>query len=264
MPTASQLPWRPGPQLSSPDIAAAVIGHRGAAARAPENTLAGLALARKLGCRWVEFDVRLSRDGVPVLLHDETLERTTSGRGRLCDFDAAELQTLDAGSWFAASFAGERIPTLAQAVALLVELGLGANVEIKACAGREAEAGERVARELQHLWPADRPPPLLSSFSEAALAAAMRAAPDIPRGLLRERLGADWRLRMTALGCVTLHLNHRWVSRHQLAALRDAGVPVLLYTVNEPERATELLEAGAAAVFSDVPDLIFAALGCVQ
>lgn len=237
-----------------------VIAHRGASARAPENTLAALREAARCGCRWVEFDVKLSRDGVPFVIHDDRLERTTNGRGRVRDLDAQALAKLDAGGWFDPRFAGERIPTLAEALSLLVELGLCANIEIKPCVGREQETAERVIAEVRRVWPNDQPPPLFSSFSRTALLTAKRLAPEIPRGLLREAPGSDWAAEMQALGCRTLHLDHTQLDLGHLRRLRDAGVPVLLYTVNDPERARILLEAGASAIFTDVPDLVLAAL----
>jgi glycerophosphoryl diester phosphodiesterase len=255
-------PWRPGERPALPGLPR-VIGHRGAAARAPENTLAGIRKARELGAAWVEFDVMLTRDGVPVLIHDETLGRTTSGRGRVADRTLAELRELDAGRWFAPSFAGERVPTLEEAVALLLELGLGANVEVKPSAGHEAATGEATTGLLARLWPPDGPGLLVSSFSRASLAAAAGAAPGIPRGLLAGRLPADWPAALTGLGCATLHLGQRWLRAAQLELLRGQGVPVLAYTVNRAARARDLLDGGrgVAAVFTDVPDTLLAALG---
>ena len=98
-----------------------MIGHRGVAGCAPENTLAGLRKASELKCRWVEFDVRLTADGQLILLHDERLERTTNGRGKAALLSLAMVQRYDAGRRFGASFRGERVPTLAEAVALLSE-----------------------------------------------------------------------------------------------------------------------------------------------
>ena len=122
-----------------------VIGHRGAAACAPENTLAGLRKALELGCLWVEFDVRLTADGHLILLHDDGLARTTDGRGSAAKSLLAALRRHDAGAWFGRCFKGEPVPTLAEAVALLGELGIGANVELKAVDGREAETGAGAA-----------------------------------------------------------------------------------------------------------------------
>ncbi len=148
-------PWRRGVSDPLPGLAQ-VIGHRGAAARAPENTLAGLRKAHELGAGWVEFDVMLSSDGVPILIHDETLERTTSGSGRVDRHSAAEIQALDAGSWFDPAFRDERVPTLSEAVAVLLELNLGANVEIKPSTGYAQRTGEVVAALLQRTWPPGR------------------------------------------------------------------------------------------------------------
>jgi glycerophosphoryl diester phosphodiesterase len=175
------------------------------------------------------------------------------------DRDLAEIRSLDAGAWFAPAFAGERMPTLEEAIALLLELGLHANVEIKPATGHEAATGEVVAAMLKHLWPTDGPRLLLSSFERDSLAAARRVAPAIPRGLLAEELPHDWVLQ--ALACATLHLGHTGVSLASLHLLAERGVPVLLYTVNTVARARELLGTGASAVFTDVPDTLLAGLG---
>lgn len=248
-------PWCQGVPSALPGISS-VIGHRGAAARAPENTLAGLRMAKALGADWVEFDVMLSSDGVPILIHDETLQRTTTGRGRVARHTAAEIARLDAGAWFGPAFTGERVPTLTEAVSLLLELGLNANVEIKPSTGEAESTGEVVAGALRQLWPKDGPRLLLSSFESRSLQAARRAAEEIPRGYLAVRLPSDWADKMQALACATLHLDHRRLSLARLGELAAAAVPVLLYTVNEERRARELLAAGATAVITDAPDLL--------
>lgn len=252
-------PWSPGIFVATPGLAA-VVGHRGAAARAPENTLAGLRKAHELGARWVEFDVMLTGDDVPVLIHDETLDRTTSGQGPVPVHDLASIRALDAGSWFGPAFAGERVPTLEEAVALLLELGLAANVEIKPAEGHEARTGEAVAAFLRDRWPADGPKLLLSSFAREALVAAKAAAPQLPRGLLAEAPPDDWAEAMQELACATLHLSHGDTPEDSLKHLVEAGVPVLLYTVNDPARATALLAAGARSIITDEPDAVLAAL----
>jgi glycerophosphoryl diester phosphodiesterase len=253
-------PWSPGQKAHLPELAA-VIGHRGAAGRAPENTLAGLRQAHQLGAGWVEFDVMLSRDSVPILIHDETLLRTTDGRGRVPRHTAAELRQLDAGAWFAPQFAGERVPTLDEAVALLLELGLHANVEIKPATGHEIATAAVVGEALLRLWPRRGPRLLLSSFERAAVAVVQRLAPDLPRGLLAGALPGDWVAALQDLGCATLHLDQSRVTPATLRMLAAEGVPVLLYTVNDAGRARELLDAGAVAVFTDLPDVLIAGLG---
>jgi len=231
-----------------------VIGHRGAAAYAPENTLAGLRKAKALGCRWVEFDVQLTVDGRPVLLHDNRLKRTTSGRGRVSALSLAEIRRLDAGNWFHSSFAGERVPTLEEALVLLGELDLGANVELKAERGKEAATGAVVAEVLARTWPTDSAHLLISSFQRGALAAARDRAPHIARGILFRRIPKNWRNVAAGLGCVTIHADQQWLRPAVLFEINRAGYPLLAYTVNDPERAKTLFDFGVKSVFSDVPD----------
>jgi glycerophosphoryl diester phosphodiesterase len=236
-----------------------VIGHRGAAAYAPENTLASLGAAADAGAAWVEFDVRLSRDGRVVLFHDDRLERTTDGGGRLADWDLADLKRLDAGGWFASRFRGERIPTLEEAVAALAALGLGANVEIKADPGREAETARATTAILERCWPAGLlPAPLLSSFLPAALAAAQVAAPALARALLVEGIPGDWNRRLDALGCGALHCSAKRFGGAAALEILGSGRPVRCYTVNDRRTARRLLAAGVESVFSDRPRLLTA------
>lgn len=230
-----------------------VIGHRGAAALAPENTLASFALAARQGAAMVEFDVRLTADGVPVVFHDDELSRTTDGRGRVAATSLAALKGLDAGGWFSAAFAGERVPTLAEVLELCLVSGMAVNMEIKPHAGAEAETAERALDLAGRIWPTDRPPPLISSFRVAALARAAEVAPHWPRGLLVERVPADWRARAEALGCVAIHAAHRGLSARRVADMAREGLAVLAYTVNDPDRAKALWNWGVDAVFSDCP-----------
>jgi glycerophosphoryl diester phosphodiesterase len=237
-----------------------VIGHRGAAAAAPENTLAGLRVAHDQGARWVEFDVRLAGDGTPILLHDDRVDRTSDGKGEAAGLSLEALRRFDFGAWFGAGFAGERIATFADTIAFLGELGMGANVEIKPAPGGEAATARATVTMLRRLWPGHLPAPLLSSFAPAALAAAKEAAPEITRGHLFGRLPGDWRAQAEALGCVTIHCDQRHLDRAQAQAVIAAGYPLLVYTVNDPRRARDILAWGASSVFSDAPDRILAGL----
>ncbi len=232
-----------------------LIAHRGGGVLAPENTLAGLRMAAHQGYRAVEFDVMLSADGVPVLIHDETLERTTNGRGRVDATPYRELARLDAGGWKEARFAGEPLPAFEAAAALCRSLGLWANVEIKPSAGREVETGRTVAEAACRHWQGS-PPPLLSSFSPEALEAARAAAPGLPRGLLFDAPPAGWPDTLRRLDGFSLHCNHRHYSADLLAATRQAGVPLLLYTVNEAAAAAHFLRQGVAALFTDRIDCL--------
>ncbi len=232
-----------------------LIAHRCGGALAPENTLAGLRAAAGLGYRGVEFDVMLTADGTPVLMHDETLERTTDGRGRVAETSDAELARLDAGSRHGAQFAGEPVPSFGDAAELCQALGLWANVEIKPSRGQAAETGRKVALEARELW-SGLTPPLLSSFSVEALEAARAAAPELPRGLLIVAPPADWQAICRRLECVSLHCSRRHFSPQLLAEAQAAGLPLLLYTVNDAEDAGHLLRQGVAALFTDRIDLL--------
>ncbi len=233
-----------------------LIGHRGGGTLAPENTLAGLRLAQRYGYAGVEFDVMLSGDGTPVLIHDDTLERTTNGRGAVADRSDAELARLDAGSWHSPAYAGEPLPTFAQAGELCRELGLWANVEIKPAPGHEAETGRRTALLARELWQGAELAPLLSSFSPVALAAAAQVAPDLPRGLLYRRAPDTWHADVLRLGCFSLHCNYRHVTPRLVHEAVRYGVPLVCYTVNDPEEARRLLGLGVAAVITDRLDLL--------
>lgn len=225
-----------------------LIAHRCGGAMAPENTLAGLRAAAARGFRAVEFDVMLSADGTPVLIHDETLERTTNGAGWVCATPDSVLRRLDAGG-------GEPVPTLAEALALCRCLGLMANVEIKPAAGFEALTGTVAARCVAERWGDAADSPLLSSFSPLALDAARRVAPALPRGLLFDRPPPDWVERLAALEAATLNCAAGELSDAVLLEAAARGVPVLCYTVNDAALAERLFARGVAAVFTDRLDL---------
>lgn len=233
-----------------------VIAHRGGGQLAPENTLAGLAIARNLGFRGVEFDVKLSADATPVLMHDDTLERTTDGHGAVAETSYKAMSALDAGGWFGNEFCGEPVPAFAAASALCLQTGLWANVEIKPSPGRERETGEVVARMARLLWQGAALPPLLSSFSAVALEAAAVEAPELPRALLVAALPENWPGLLDRLQCVAMHVEHRHLDRATIKAIHDTGRGVLAYTVNDSERALDLLEWQVDALVTDQLDAI--------
>ena len=228
------------------------FAHRGGGACAPENTLAGIALAARLGYRGVEFDVMLSQDGVPLLIHDETLARTTDGSGEVGQTSLAHLRSLDAGSRFHPAYAGTAIPTLAEALALCARLGLIANVEIKPAAGQAVPTGAAVGRLLAGCG---AEAVLLSSFAAEALAAARREAPQLPRALLFEAVPEDWHRRLADLDALALHCAAERMTPPLAADLAAAGRPWACYTVNRPAQAEQLFALGAAALFTDRLDL---------
>ncbi len=228
-----------------------LIGHRGARMTAPENTLSGIRQAHVEGATWVEFDVKLTADGVPVLIHDETVDRTTDGSGAVADMSLARIKQLDAGTPFDAAFAGERVPTLVDALALMASLGMGFNLEVKPCPGRERETALVALDTVRKHWTG--PTPIFSSFKAASLAAVRDAGPEMPRGYLAEALGPDWLAEARTLGCRFAHPGHRHLTREQVAAAKAAGFPVLAWTVNDAARGRELLSWGVDSLITDCP-----------
>jgi glycerophosphoryl diester phosphodiesterase len=245
-----------------------VLAHRGAGTLAPENTLAAIRHGHRLGFRAIEIDARLTADGVPVVIHDRTLERTTDGHGAVADTVLADIERLDAGRWFGAQFAGEPVPTLAATVALCRAQGIWMNLEIKRATGQIARIGEVVARTTAQLYGdllrrgGDRAEnvvaqaPLLSSFGRDALLAARAAAPDLPRAYLVDDVMPNWQAELEELGCVSLHTDHETLTPEKARAVKQAGYWLFCYTVDDPERAREIFGWGVDALCTDRIDLI--------
>jgi len=236
-----------------------IVAHRGGGKLAPENTLGAIRLGAEMGFRGVEFDVMLAGCGTPVLMHDETLKRTTNGRGEVAHTPYAGLAQLDAGGWHSRRFRGERVPRFDDAARLCRELHLWANVEIKPAAGYERRTGEAVARAARALWQGAPLQPVLSSFSSVALAAARHAAPELPRGLLVGRIPPHWRELMQDLDCVALHCNYRALNKRLAAQIHAAGYAVLAWTVNERRSARKLFGWGVNCLVTDALERVGAA-----
>ena len=226
-----------------------IVAHRGGGALAPENTLGAIRHGASLGFKGVEFDVMLAGDGTPVLIHDESLERTTDGRGEVPQMTYPEISRFRTEK-------GESIPKFEQAGQLCRELGVWANVEIKPAKGHERATGEAVAPLARELWRGAALPPVLSSFSTGALEAARGAAPELPRGYLVDKVPEDWRDTMHRLGCVALHCNYKSLTEKLAAEIHGAGFAILLWTVNEPEIARQMFALGADCLVTDALDRI--------
>lgn len=233
-----------------------VIGHRGAKAYAPENTLASIHTAADMGIEWVELDVKLTRDGEPIIMHDETLERTTNGIGNVADMKLEDIRELDAGSWYAESFAGEKIPTLEDALDVILSRGLGLNLEIKPCPGREVETAENALDVLTRIWPDESAPPLISSFQLVSLETALDMIPSYPRGMLMDEHQDNWQEMMEYLEASTLNIDGRKLTQELMDDYLECRKPILCYTINDPILAKRLIQWGVDGVFSDNPDVI--------
>ena len=230
------------------------IAHRGAGKLAPENTLAAFRLGASLGYRAFECDVKLSRDGEAFLLHDDTLDRTTSGKGSPNDIDWVHIAQLDAGAWHSPSFTAEPLPRLDQIAAFCQANGCALNIEIKPCPGVERLTGEVTAREAARLWAKSAVPPLLSSFKPEALQGARAAAAALPRALLLDRLWDGWAQSAEALGVVAVITNWRVMDRALIDQLHDKGWRALVYTVNDDDVAERLIADGIDGLITDRVD----------
>lgn len=237
-----------------------VVGHRGASAEAPENTLSAFQAAREQGAGAIELDAKLTRDGAAVVMHDDTLDRTTNGHGAVRDHDLAALARLDAGAWFDPRFACEPVPTLEAVLRLCADVGLELNIEIKPCPGRARETAAQVVADIRQTWPADRPRPLLSCFDAEGLAIAQTIAPELPRGFLVDDLDGAWHDTARRFNCVSLHVDHRALDRASVAAIEAAGLAPVAWTVNDPVRAVELVGWGVISIISDRPGAVRKAL----
>jgi glycerophosphoryl diester phosphodiesterase len=243
------------------ELLASVVGHRGSAASAPENTLGSLRLAARQGARMVEFDAKLTADNVVILMHDSLLERTTDGHGAVAGLPWSEIARLDAGSWFGEAWRGERVPTLEQALALLVELDLTANIEIKPCEGREVETGRAIVEVIRNHWPKGRDGLILSSFARQGLAAARDVAPELPRGLLIWEKPADWSAAAKGLACRAIHCGQQHLTPEWAAEIKRLGYDLAVFTVNDPALARQLHGWGADSIITDNPGALRRALG---
>lgn len=243
-----------------------VIAHRGAGRLAPENTLAALRHGAALGQRACECDVRLSADGHPFLLHDDTLARTTGHPGLASARTWAELSLLDAGAWHSPAYAGEPPASLGAVLRFCIAQGHALNLELKPNPGQAEHTGAVVAEWLNRLWPPGLPL-LLSSFEPEALAGARRVGPGWPRALLIDSPAeppterAAWLAhhavpQAQALGCCAVVAHHPLLDEAAIATLHHHHLAALAYTVNAPQRAQQLLAWGLDALITDAVDVL--------
>lgn len=234
-----------------------IIGHRGVAAYAPENTLESIHTAADMGVEWVELDVKLTKDQVPIIFHDDTLERTTNGSGPVAETMFEDLRQLEAGSWFSDRFTGIKIPTLEEAIDVLLERDLGFNLEIKPCPGREKETAEVALDVLSNIWD-DHERLLISSFQHVCLETAQDMAHEWARGLLigGDEMPENWENLAKYLEVETVHIGSRLLTRELVEAVNDEGYAVLTYTVNDSHEARKFQIWGVDTLFSDQPDVI--------
>ncbi|ODT66682.1 MAG: glycerophosphoryl diester phosphodiesterase [Pelagibacterium sp. SCN 63-23] len=232
-----------------------VQAHRGASAVAPENTIAAFRAAAEQGARWVELDVALLADDTLVVIHDDSVDRTTSGKGTLGALTHADVAVLDAGSWFDGTFAGERLPTLADAIKALGELGLSANVEIKQHKHHKSldQLVEAVQADIRKRGP--KTEIMISSFDPEALKAMHRLEPDLEMAMLYGRPPDDWQAQIAAIPATTIHMHYKALSIGLLEETSKRGIKVRAWTCNNPVELVSFWGSGLTGVITDNPQL---------
>jgi len=232
-----------------------IVGHRGAAALAPENTLAGFNKAADVGIHWIEIDTQLTADGIPVIFHDETVDRCTNGSGKLASFTLKELKQLDAGSWFAAAFSNEKIPTLEETLQTCLEKELSINLELKIHHSfQAAPLVENVAAVIKSFgFPFDRL--LLSSFSINALEACQSLLPEIRRGYITKVKSIDYLNEVGQLDLYSVHVDQNVLTREMAKAITDSGYVLNIFTLNDPSKFSAFTQMKVSDMITDDPTL---------
>lgn len=234
-----------------------IFAHRGASSLAPENTIASFAKAAEIGARWFEFDVDVIGDGSLIVIHDDKLQRTTTGKGGYYNLSFSDIRKLDAGKWFSDTYRFERIPEVADVISFANSAHMGMNLEIKPCFGgtelREklienlAVAVDSVAN-IDHF--------IVSSFDHEALARFHAMRPNIKLGWLFDREnqpGPTWQQGADLLECTAIHPDVNGLTPKEVKEMRDAGFDVNAWTVNDVDQAQELASWGVTGVFTDRP-----------
>lgn len=236
-----------------------VIAHRGASAYAPENTHSAFKMAIDMQAEMMELDVSITKDGVPVVIHDVTVDRTTSAKGEVGDFTLAELKKLETGAWFGEEFRGEPFPTLEEALEYTKDR-IAVNIEIKTEAVTDVAEGGVVDKSIQLVKNAGVEHQIIfSSFDYRVMEHLEKLAPELPKAILYEKRQSGKLLpselvkkyRVDAFNCSYKQLSKKW-----LEDLKDHDIPFLVYTVNDPGRMKKVIEMGASGIFSDKPDVL--------
>ncbi len=232
-----------------------VIGHRGCASEAPENTLTGIRKAYELGIVSVEIDVVLTADDQLVIHHDRKVNRCTDGRGEVLSLSLEQLRAFDNGSWFSSAYAGEKIPTLQEALTLIQQLNLKLNLEIKMHRHTPEALVKPVLNELTECWP-NPENIVLSSFDHQAIRLCNQLAPHYAIGHLFESVPKDWQQQVEAVNARSVHVSHKKLTAKQAEAIKAAGFELYVYTVNQIDEAQKFYQMGVDGLFSDQPHML--------
>ncbi|MCG9542776.1 glycerophosphoryl diester phosphodiesterase [Vibrio sp. Isolate33] len=229
-----------------------IVGHRGVAGTHPENTKASIEQAAKLGLKWIEVDIQPTQDDQLVVCHDHTLERCSDGKGRVDEHTLAELRQLDFGSWKSEQFAGEKILTLEELLALVEQYDLSVNLEIKVDSRHQAPHVVDLLHSELIRSNLDTDRVLLSSFSHQVVAEMAHHLPRYRVGVITEQLTQDDLLLIDEVKAFSCHMNYEHVIQSDLDTLSEANIQTWCYTVNDPPRFEFL--SNVDAVFTDFPN----------
>ena len=230
-----------------------VAAHRGVSSLAPENTLSAFRKAAEMGCEWIELDVQLTRDNVPVVIHDKTVQRCTNGTGIVSEMDLVELKSLDAGTWFSEAFCQEQVPTLKESLLLANNYNLNVNIELKIYPEDNVIL---LCEEVIKVITETKTPLsniLFSSFDLEAIKYMHKCQPTIRRGQLWEVLPENVLLHLTEIDAYSAHCDYRYLKEEQAKRLKQKGYKIFCYTANNPEQVRAHKDWGVDLVFSDMP-----------
>ena len=232
-----------------------IAAHRGVSSLAPENTLAAFHKAGEMGCEWIEFDVQLTRDNIPVVIHDRTVKRCTNGSGVISEMDLAELKKLDAGSWFSEAFSNEKIPTLDEVLLLANQYNMSVNIELKIYPEDDVPLlCEQINKVIVNSgFPLSSI--LFSSFDIGAMKYMHTSQPDIRRGQLWEVIPDDALSYLMDIEAYSVHCDHRYLKQDQAEWIKQKDYKICCYTANNPEEVNSHREWGVDLVFSDMPQV---------
>lgn len=233
-----------------------LIAHRGAKNSAPENTLAAINEAARCGAGWVELDVQLTKDGVPVLFHDRSLDRTTNGSGEIQNIDSSSLTSLDAGYWFDVRYKGENVPLLLDALDLCQELNLGVNLEIKAYDTSIHNTVVRTLSVVNEFGSDFEEKILFSSFNTKVLGTLKSLSPNFPRGLIVDKFHGDLATDLLSYACFSIHPAISFLkSPANIEKVLSFNVPIIPYTVNDLDTAKRLADFNINTFITDEPKI---------
>ena len=233
-----------------------IISHRGANNLAPENTKSSIKKASLLGASFVEIDIKISKDEIPILLHDDTIDRTTNGSGLCCDYNYEDLVKLDAGSWFNKKFKNEKVLTLDECLDLLSELNMGVNIELKPNKNKEKNNVIKIRNLLNKKKFKNEY--FFSSFDYYSIDIISKEMPLIPRGLLVENNINNKNFSLESIldllkryNCFSIGFEKNLINKELVQFFKNQGYAITVFTINDKQFAKEIFSWGVDSIFTD-------------